>query len=247
MKKKKLIVSAAMVFSFVLGAASINAASNLEKIQANLNHGISFILNGKAWTPKDGNGADVAPISYKGTTYVPLRAVAEATGADVKWDGKTQKITISSGSTDSGTQETARRPFSAKTVANIQAWNYDASGGTTHNKDDLLVGGKQYTAGFIVNKVNSANKGVAFSVPKGTSKVGVSIGYKNNLDEQTEALYSIVDRDNHTLASGSVKSETVVENILELPDGVTELYLTFKDSKADNGIGLLLWDESWVE
>lgn len=37
---------------------------------------------------------DVRPIIDNGRTLVPLRAICEALGADVKWDGDTQTVTI---------------------------------------------------------------------------------------------------------------------------------------------------------
>ncbi|WP_438350359.1 stalk domain-containing protein [Paenibacillus sp. FA6] len=59
-----------------------------------MNHGISFLLDGEAWTPKDPTGKKLTPISYKGATYVPLKSVAEATGVDVDWDAKKQQISL---------------------------------------------------------------------------------------------------------------------------------------------------------
>lgn len=42
----------------------------------------------------------VAPIQESGTTLVPLRIVSENLGATVKWDGATQKATITKGTTE---------------------------------------------------------------------------------------------------------------------------------------------------
>lgn len=78
MRKKILLAFVALLFVFV----SVSYAASTE-IRAQLNNGLKFVLNGKAWTPPS------APISYKGTTYLPVRAVAEATGSKVGYNSAT--------------------------------------------------------------------------------------------------------------------------------------------------------------
>lgn len=93
--KRKFIFA---VFMIMVVSVSVSigawAATSQQKITAYLNHGIKFVLNGESWTPS------ATPITYNGTTYLPVRAVAEATGTKITWDGKTQTITLNS---DSGT------------------------------------------------------------------------------------------------------------------------------------------------
>lgn len=43
---------------------------------------------------KDASERDVYPIIYKGSSYLPVRAVAKLMGANIDWDSKTQTITI---------------------------------------------------------------------------------------------------------------------------------------------------------
>lgn len=87
MKRKtiiSIILSAILVSSVSIGLA----AEKLTTITAQLNHSIKINLNGQSWTPKD------PPITYNGTTYLPVRAVAEAVGLNVGWDATTQTISI---------------------------------------------------------------------------------------------------------------------------------------------------------
>ena len=93
LKKRSLLVGYILVFMFAF-VGGVGAATKIEKIEATINHGISIILNGTKWTPKDVNGNVVQPISYKGSTFVPLRAVSEATGAYIEWDQDKQEITL---------------------------------------------------------------------------------------------------------------------------------------------------------
>ncbi|MBE9915552.1 copper amine oxidase N-terminal domain-containing protein [Paenibacillus donghaensis] len=245
--KKKLIVAASLCAAFALGTVTASqAASTLEKIQANLNHGISFLLNGESWSPKDANGKSAAPISYQGTTYVPLRAVAEATGADIKFDGNRQQISISTGKTGSNTEnpQGVRTPFNENTVSHMK-WSYYTSG-ITRNKEDLRFGETQYQTAFTVGGVNSAGQGVAFKVKEGTKKMGVLIGFKSPKDEG-KASYVIEDKNKQALATGQVGSGKVENNELVLPKGTTELYVTFKGPAGEDSTGYVIWDESWVE
>ncbi|GAE86958.1 copper amine oxidase N-terminal domain-containing protein [Acetivibrio straminisolvens] len=55
---------------------------------------IKINVDGKRIEPKDGNGKSVEPFIYEGTTYLPVRAVSEALGKQVLWDGKTYTIDI---------------------------------------------------------------------------------------------------------------------------------------------------------
>lgn len=53
---------------------------------------IRLVVNGKEVTPRDANGKVVEPFAYQGTTYLPVRAVGEALGKTVRWDGETKTV-----------------------------------------------------------------------------------------------------------------------------------------------------------
>ena len=57
---------------------------------------INLVVNGKAFVPTDVNGKVVEPFAIDGTTYLPVRAVAEALGCKAVWDDATGPIAISS-------------------------------------------------------------------------------------------------------------------------------------------------------
>lgn len=95
MKIKKSVLTLALVlvlvFSFAAGAA---AAGTLETISAYLNYGITIKYNGEEQMLKDANGSRVYPITYNGTTYLPVRAVSNMLGINVDWDGATQTVIL---------------------------------------------------------------------------------------------------------------------------------------------------------
>ncbi len=87
------------VTSILLAASvtmQVTGAGALVPITANLNNGITIMLNGKKFEPSDpSDGTKYVPITYKGRTYLPLRAVIEeAAGLQVTWDANTSTAYI---------------------------------------------------------------------------------------------------------------------------------------------------------
>ncbi len=90
-KTRVLLMACAIMLSFCLGAA---ATGNLQEIKAFLNYGITVKLDGEEQIMHDVNGKRVYPITYEGTTYVPVRAVSNMLGIDVNWDGTTNTVLL---------------------------------------------------------------------------------------------------------------------------------------------------------
>ena len=55
---------------------------------------IKIYIDGGEIVPKDANGNIVEPFIMNGTTYLPVRAISNAFGKDVEWDGTTQSVYI---------------------------------------------------------------------------------------------------------------------------------------------------------
>ncbi|WP_152392757.1 hypothetical protein [Paenibacillus guangzhouensis] len=91
---KKTILAAIVLGMTLSGAAGVYAGSKLEKINAYLNHGITFNVNGADQSLMDSNGKKLAPITYQNTTYLPVRAIADLTGIQVGFDAASQQIRL---------------------------------------------------------------------------------------------------------------------------------------------------------
>ena len=92
MKKLRVILLACVILvSFCAGALAVG---NLEEIKAFLNYGITVKLDGEEQIMYDGVGNRVYPITYNGTTYVPIRAVSNMLDIDVNWDGATNTVLL---------------------------------------------------------------------------------------------------------------------------------------------------------
>jgi len=55
---------------------------------------IQIVVNGERITPRDAQGRIVEPFIFNGTTFLPVRAVSEALGKTVDWDGPTSTVYI---------------------------------------------------------------------------------------------------------------------------------------------------------
>ncbi len=88
----KGFISGALVSALVLGGAvSALAATGRMTITV---YPINIQVNGQTFQPTDVNGKAVPVFAYNGTTYAPLRALAEAYGLTVGYDGEKQMATV---------------------------------------------------------------------------------------------------------------------------------------------------------
>jgi len=80
----------ALIAACSVTAAATNGSKKVELFYRD----IKIMLNGNTITPKDANGNVVEPFIIDGTTYLPVRAVSEALGLNVGWDGETQTVKL---------------------------------------------------------------------------------------------------------------------------------------------------------
>lgn len=137
MKKRfsALAIAAVMAVSLCTGAI---AASNSQTIQALLSYDITIKYNGQAQQFKNAGGDNVFPIVYEGTTYLPVRAVANLVDLPVDWDGATNTVYL--GEKD-------------KTLVNDQIWVNKPSiwskSNASTDKSALVVQGMAHDFGII--------------------------------------------------------------------------------------------------
>jgi hypothetical protein len=100
---------AGILVMLMLSGITVFAAARTEAISISFN-GIRLVVNGEHVTPRDGAGNVVEPFIWNGTTYLPVRAVANALGQEVNWDGNTQTVYIGQ-MTNTPTPQGERLPF----------------------------------------------------------------------------------------------------------------------------------------
>lgn len=95
MKTRKTFITLAIALALVCGMViGANAADTLKEITAYLNYGITIKYDGETQNLTDASGNRVYPITYNGTTYLPVRAVSNMLGIGVDWDGASQTVLL---------------------------------------------------------------------------------------------------------------------------------------------------------
>lgn|GEM_PF-5685578 len=125
MKKSTVRLLIACLVLFGLGAGSLSAAAPVS-VNANLDHRLKFRIDGRDWISPS------APLSYKGTTYLPVRAVSNALGLDIKYEAASGSIIIltgksgasapAAGQSEPGAKARGLEPVVAKADPNLKFW-----------------------------------------------------------------------------------------------------------------------------
>ncbi len=89
---KKYIILSLTIIVLLCGTAY---AKNSQNIKAFFNN-ISIVINGEKLIAKDVNNKEVEPFIYNGTTYLPVRAIANAFDKDVIWDAEHSTVILNS-------------------------------------------------------------------------------------------------------------------------------------------------------
>ena len=97
MKRKTTYFLAGVLVVVLLLAMSVSALASDGSFTITI-HPIRIMVNGEVFQPKDVNGNDVMVFTVNGTTYAPLRALAEAYGLEVGYDAATNTATVNSSS-----------------------------------------------------------------------------------------------------------------------------------------------------
>ena len=89
------LAAAAVALTLLVGGVSAAASGSITKKMIEANYmGIKLVVDEVEVTPMDASGNVVEPFTSEGTTYLPVRAVANALGKEVTWDGDTRTVYI---------------------------------------------------------------------------------------------------------------------------------------------------------
>lgn len=88
----KGFLAGALVSALVLGL-SVSALAFTGHMTIEVSP-INVQVNGNIFEPTDVNGTPVPVFNYNGTTYAPVRALAEAYGLQVSWDAKNNMASV---------------------------------------------------------------------------------------------------------------------------------------------------------
>lgn len=105
--------------------------------------GLEIYVDGVKMNPTDANGKPVETFAYNGTTYVPLRAVSQSLGKNVKYDSATKRVYI------------GEVPGEKQYLLNVCP-PYEKDGANLYPLPKTFeMMGKKYTNGFSVSGISS--------------------------------------------------------------------------------------------
>ena len=110
----------ALVLCAALAAGSLAVAAGAAQassVTAQLSPNISIVVDGTARTFYNAAGAEVHPITYNGTTYLPIRSIGELMGKNVNWDQSTLTVSLTSPRTADAASGTPDGSASARQIA----------------------------------------------------------------------------------------------------------------------------------
>ena len=91
--KRILTFLAGMLTAAVISGLGVGALAASGQLTITVDP-INILVNGETFQPKDAQGNAVPVFAYNGTTYAPLRALAEAYGLEVGYDAGAKMATV---------------------------------------------------------------------------------------------------------------------------------------------------------
>jgi len=124
MKGKLTSFFAGMLSVVLLMTLTVSALAADGSLSLTVNP-IQVLVNGEVFQPKDAQGNDVLVFTYNGTTYAPLRALAEAYGLEVGYDAANKIATVNAPGTETATTPAPSMDFASQwTVAEKPVSDY---------------------------------------------------------------------------------------------------------------------------
>ncbi|WP_440116914.1 stalk domain-containing protein [Paenibacillus sp. QZ-Y1] len=206
MKSKKWLITASVFGMVLTGSAGVYAGTQLETIKAYLNHGLAIEVNGQKFTPSGDQGKKLAPITYQGSTYLPVRSIADALKTEVKYDSKNNKVSIGSTSSSGGSTSTGNSgSTSPSTGTNTQAEGVKSK----YLPADFPLPKDAKTIDLIESSIDGGKKKVVLTYTTKETLIKVGTSYKDyyqtkNLTQNSQDVqedgFSIVGREENKYA-----------------------------------------------
>ena len=105
----KRFLSLVLSLLSLLSIYSCSLAQN-EEVDVLLNKQIKVTFDGEYQEFQNVNGVRVYPLSYEGTTYLPIRSISSLFNSKIKWDGNTNSVYIGDGELDTTSSKKVTNP-----------------------------------------------------------------------------------------------------------------------------------------
>jgi len=191
---KRLVALCACTALTTGGALAANTVYKNINVQYN---DIKLVVDNVPVTPKDANGTVVEPFIYQGTTYLPVRAVGEAIGKKVTWDGASKTVYLGEKPGDTSYLTEVCPPY--ETYGGSRSYQ-------TSDLESFSMAGVKYTNGVTIGQADYA----LFNLNAQYQSITMTMGPVDGT-ESPNNIYFIVD------------GNTIVEYTVEADDYPREI------------------------
>ncbi|MDO4300534.1 MAG: NPCBM/NEW2 domain-containing protein [Clostridia bacterium] len=201
------------------------ASDVTRSIQATFKN-IKIYVDGAQLVPKDSKGNTLEPFIYNGTTYLPVRAVGEAVGKEVRYDANTNSVYLGSGfNTNSGYVSGVKlEPYSKVDVS----------------VEDITMSGNKYEDGICFRTWSGIVSNGTASFNLGGNYNTVS-GVYGTVDDKTSQSYGEATiyfyGDGILLKSFEIKAGQIVKNFSINVTGVSQLEVKTEETSPRGAMG----------
>ena len=209
MKKNLKFMLAGLVIgasvSIVIPAMGYDGVRNIQAVFKN----IKICVDGVEMTPRDTAGKEVEPFIYNGTTYLPVRAVGEAVGKEVSYDGSTNTVYLG---------KSGQVKYLGQQVKAYQRSNA--------NEETVTMGGNKYTNGLSFYYFDA---NAYYNLNGLYSSISGVYGMQDGTDKNYEGVLNFYG-DGRLLKSINVKGGQLPKNFAIDVSGVAQLKIESSES-----------------
>lgn len=183
--------------------------------------GVRVFIDDQELIPKDAKGNPVEVFMYNGTTYLPARAISEAVGKPIQWDGSVQGVYIGKHSSDSPVGYLSQLDYFMQTKPWITDRVTKDNLGNEHTHSIYLSSGRY--SGSITYKLNGAYSRLT------------ALFYQKYEDRNSNGATLIISSDGRQLWQGTIGAGMDPIAIDIDITGVLELTLEYPSGSGDGG------------
>lgn len=209
----KSMVLGCVIGATVMGAIPAMGYDGTRTIQAVFKN-IKICVDGVQMTPRDTAGKEVEPFIYNGTTYLPVRAVGEAVGKEVTYDGSTNTVYLG---------KSGQVKYLGQQVKKYQG---------RASEETVTMGGQKYTNGINFGWCEDAY----YNLNGLYTSISGMYGMEDGTRDDYEAIINFYG-DGRLLDSITVRGGQLPKNFAVNVSGVAQLKIEQSDDSGEICLG----------
>ena len=202
-----------------------------------LYNNIKIVLNGDSVKPTDANGHYVEPFAIDGTTYLPVRAIANALGLGVGWDGKTNTVVLTTNTSNQQNNNNSNNSSSGSSPSQqtvlVPLCDPDAYFDYNIRRNEEGNGSNYFEIGYKLDQTRGMAAAQEYVDILVSANVGLSLTSTQSFDTATGTMYLYlldylgtkkVQAIDYRIYAKGYKTFTCDVAVLASPDGNGNMY-----------------------